>query len=157
MPVFGVVGARGGVGTTLAATNLAVLFSQRGRCMLVDLHNHSGAADLFLGLRGRSSWIDLLDRGGKLQELLQQLAELYPVLVLDVPSANWPVADAALGAADNLLLLTRHDPVAVRNTLRMANALSPRLLSATGLVVNTYAALDRDVTGPGNGDSTGFR
>jgi pilus assembly protein CpaE len=60
MPVITVVGAKGGCGASLVATNLAVALSHHGTTLLVDLHDDGGVDDLLLDLRPDHSWVDLL-------------------------------------------------------------------------------------------------
>jgi pilus assembly protein CpaE len=60
MPVITVVGAKGGCGASLVATNLAVALAHYGTTLLVDLHDDGGVDDLLLDLRPDHSWVDLL-------------------------------------------------------------------------------------------------
>jgi pilus assembly protein CpaE len=61
--VFAFIGAKGGVGTTTAAVNVATELSQAalGRTLLVDLHLAHGDAAVFLGVEPRFSVVDALD------------------------------------------------------------------------------------------------
>ena len=61
--VLAFVGAKGGVGTTTAAVNVATELSQTepSRTLLVDLHLSHGDAALFLGVEPRFSVVDALD------------------------------------------------------------------------------------------------
>jgi pilus assembly protein CpaE len=61
--VFAFIGAKGGVGTTTAAVNVATELSQtaHGRTLLVDLHLAHGDASVFLGVEPRFSVVDALD------------------------------------------------------------------------------------------------
>jgi pilus assembly protein CpaE len=60
--VLALVGAKGGVGTTALATNLAVEIHRRtgGRTLLLDLDVEQGETALFLGMEPRFSLLDLL-------------------------------------------------------------------------------------------------
>lgn len=60
MSVIGIFGARGGVGASLLAANLACALAQRGRSLLLDLHPLTGADDLYLGLGNEQTWVELL-------------------------------------------------------------------------------------------------
>jgi pilus assembly protein CpaE len=66
MPVVAVLGAKGGVGASLVATNLALALNQDGSAMLVDLGTWSPSADLLLDLAPARSWADLLPVAGEL-------------------------------------------------------------------------------------------
>jgi len=60
--VISIFSPKGGVGTTLLATNLAVAFGlgHHRETILVDLNNGSGSADLLLDLSPDRSWTDLV-------------------------------------------------------------------------------------------------
>ena len=61
--VFAFIGAKGGVGTTTAAVNVATELSRAApdRTLLVDLHLAHGDAAVFLGVEPRFSVVDALD------------------------------------------------------------------------------------------------
>ncbi len=61
--VFAFIGAKGGVGTTTVAVNVATELSRTapGRTLLVDLHLAHGDAAVFLGVEPRFSVVDALD------------------------------------------------------------------------------------------------
>ena len=61
--VFAFVGAKGGVGTTTAAVNVATELSRTApaRTLVVDLHLAHGDAAVFLGVEPRFSVVDALD------------------------------------------------------------------------------------------------
>jgi pilus assembly protein CpaE len=66
--VIGIFSAKGGVGKTLLATNLAAAFAlgHRVRTALIDLNPGIGTADLLLDLEPERSWADLRDVIGEL-------------------------------------------------------------------------------------------
>ena len=59
--IIGIFSAKGGVGKTLLATNLAAAFAlgHRVRTALIDLNPGTGTADLLLDLEPERSWQDL--------------------------------------------------------------------------------------------------
>lgn len=61
--VFAFIGAKGGVGTTTTAVNVATELNQAdpGKTLLVDLHLAHGDAAVFLGVEPRFSVVDALD------------------------------------------------------------------------------------------------
>jgi pilus assembly protein CpaE len=75
--VFGFVGAKGGVGTTTVAVNVAAALGGIGkpdRTLLIDLHQAGGDAALFVGVEARFSIVDALDNTHRLdQNLLRSL------------------------------------------------------------------------------------
>jgi pilus assembly protein CpaE len=54
-------GSKGGVGTSLLATNLAACLASLGRVSLLDLTPVAGGDDLLLDLEANKSWADLLE------------------------------------------------------------------------------------------------
>ena len=62
-PVFAFVGAKGGVGTTTTAVNVATTLAKlsSGGALLIDLHLAYGDAAVFLGADGRFSVLDALE------------------------------------------------------------------------------------------------
>jgi pilus assembly protein CpaE len=75
-PVFAFVGAKGGVGTTTTAVNVATALAKlsRGGTLLVDLHLAYGDAAVFLGADARFSLLDALENIHRLDaEFLKSL------------------------------------------------------------------------------------
>jgi pilus assembly protein CpaE len=68
--VFAFLGAKGGVGTTTVATNVATAMSQMagGSTLLIDLHLAYGDAAVFLGTEPRFSVIDALENVHRLDK-----------------------------------------------------------------------------------------
>ncbi len=69
--IFGFVGAKGGVGTTTVAVNVATALgatSKPGRTLLMDLHQTAGDAAIFMGAEPRFSAMDALNNMHRLDE-----------------------------------------------------------------------------------------
>jgi pilus assembly protein CpaE len=68
--VFAFVGAKGGVGTTTLAVNVAMTLSMlsAGRTLFLDLHLTGGDAAVFLGVEPKFSVIDALENAHRLDE-----------------------------------------------------------------------------------------
>jgi pilus assembly protein CpaE len=69
--VIGFVGAKGGVGTTTVAVNMATMLgglSKPGRALLMDLHHAGGDAAVFTGAEPRFSVLDALDNSHRLDQ-----------------------------------------------------------------------------------------
>ena len=64
--VFVFIGAKGGVGTTTAAVNIATALSKIGTTLLIDLHLAGGDAALFLGADPHFSVMDALENTHRL-------------------------------------------------------------------------------------------
>jgi len=60
--VIGIFSAKGGVGKTILATNLAVALGvgHHRKTVLIDLNQGLGTADLLLDLEPENSWQDLI-------------------------------------------------------------------------------------------------
>jgi pilus assembly protein CpaE len=81
--VFGFIGAKGGVGTTTVAVNVAITLgamSKPGRTLLIDLHHGGGDAAVFAGIEPRFSVFNALENTHRLdQNLLRNLvSEVAP-------------------------------------------------------------------------------
>lgn len=70
--VFAFLGAKGGVGTTTLAVNVATALARiaPGRTLLIDLHLAHGDAALFLGAQPRFSVLDALENTHRIDEAL---------------------------------------------------------------------------------------
>jgi pilus assembly protein CpaE len=69
--VFGFVGAKGGVGTTTVAVNVATalgISTKPARVLLMDLHQMGGDAAIFMGAEPRFSVMDALNNMHRLDE-----------------------------------------------------------------------------------------
>jgi pilus assembly protein CpaE len=66
--VFAFVGAKGGVGATTVAVNVATTLSKLGPSLLMDLHVGYGDAAMFLGVEPRFSVTDALENTHRLDE-----------------------------------------------------------------------------------------
>ena len=67
--VFAFVGAKGGVGTTTLATNVATVLAKAGHSVLfVDLHLAYGDAAVYMGVEPRFSIIDALENMSRLDQ-----------------------------------------------------------------------------------------
>ena len=64
--VFVLIGAKGGVGTTTAAVNIATALAKIGSTLVIDLHLAGGDAALFLGADSHFSVIDALENTHRL-------------------------------------------------------------------------------------------
>jgi pilus assembly protein CpaE len=69
-PVFAFIGAKGGVGTTTTAVNVATALSKLSpaRALLIDLHLAYGDASVFLGAEPRYSVLDALQNMHRFDE-----------------------------------------------------------------------------------------
>lgn len=81
--VFGFIGAKGGVGTTTVAVNMAIMLgsmSKPGRTLLIDFHHAGGDAAVFTGTEPRFSVLNALENTHRLdQNLLRNLvSEVAP-------------------------------------------------------------------------------
>jgi Flp pilus assembly CpaE family ATPase len=77
MALISVVGAKGGSGVSLLATNLGVALAAENSCLLIDLNPLLGSDDLLLDIQVERSWFDLLPVAGELTEHHINLAAGY--------------------------------------------------------------------------------
>ena len=93
--VIGIFSAKGGVGKTILATDLAVAFGvgHSRKTALLDLNEGAGSADLLLDLEPDSSWADLLPVIDELtpQQLSLAVTEYRPGidLLASPPEISW--------------------------------------------------------------------
>ena len=69
--VIGFIGAKGGVGTTTVAVNVATMLgpmSKPGRTLLMDLHQSGGDAAVFMGVEPRFSVVHAIENSHRLDE-----------------------------------------------------------------------------------------
>ena len=93
--VFGFVGAKGGVGTTTVAVNVATslaAIAKPGRALIADLHQAGGDAAVFLGAEPRFSILDALQNPQRLdptflRSLVTQVAPNLDLLASSEGSA----------------------------------------------------------------------
>jgi len=100
--VFGFVGAKGGVGTTTVAVNVATSLAsiaKGDRTLLVDLHQAGGDAAVFLGVEPRFSVADALDNAHRLDQTFFRGLVTHPVKDLDLLPAPERAVAAHLDAA----------------------------------------------------------
>jgi len=143
-PVFAFVGAKGGVGTTTTAINVATVLAKLAKSptLLVDLHLAYGDAAVFLGGDARFSLLDALENMHRLlassdrpairpvdvrqvSQVVKFAASQYSYTVLDVPRSDLTVLDS-LDQVSNLVVVANQELATVRNAGRMAAALRSR-------------------------------
>jgi len=83
--VFGFVGAKGGIGTTTVAVNVAAALSALSKprhTLMIDLHKAGGDAAVFVGAEPRFSIIDALENTHRLD------ASFFRTLVVEAPGGD---------------------------------------------------------------------
>jgi pilus assembly protein CpaE len=68
--IFGFVGAKGGVGTTTVAVNVAIALAavEKSRVLLIDMQQGGGDAAVFMGIEPRHSVMDAVENTHRLDE-----------------------------------------------------------------------------------------
>lgn len=74
MTIIAVMSAKGGVGVSLIASNLALALQELGPCLLFDLQDALHYDDLLLNLEASCSWTDLLPVSAELKTSHIELA-----------------------------------------------------------------------------------
>ena len=95
--IFGFVGAKGGVGTTTVAVNVATALGAIGRpdrTLMIDLHQSSGDAGVLLGAEPRFSIVDALENTHRLDQVFLRSLVSRAAPELDLLAA----ADRAVAA-----------------------------------------------------------
>ena len=136
-PVFAFVGAKGGVGTTTTAVNVATVLTKLSKSptLLVDLHLAYGDAAVFLGADARFSLLDALENLHRLDaEFLKSLvvktasglellssADRPPTRVVDMRQLGSVVQLAASQYAYTVLDVPRSDLTVLDNLDQVTN------------------------------------
>lgn len=159
MPSLLIMGAKGGVGTSLFSVNLAILLARRETCVLLDLSALVGGDDLLLNLNAKRSWQDLLPVSAELEARQLSLAAvrhesgLSLIAAPDIPlqedlgtlvegislhakwlvidgEAGWTAAQTSLaGRVDAIVLVATPDPPSLRACARMTHLMEVDNLS----------------------------
>jgi pilus assembly protein CpaE len=107
--VFGIVGAKGGVGTTTVAVNLAVELAQiaPGQTLLIDLQLSHGDAAVMLGVEPRFTVVDALENTHRLDEAVFRglVTRTGAGIDLLASSDTW-TSTSTLGGLRQLIALT---------------------------------------------------
>jgi pilus assembly protein CpaE len=136
--VFGIVGAKGGVGTTTVAVNLAVELAQiEPRFSVVDALENTHRLDeaVFRGLVTRTSaGVDLLASSDKwtsistldgVRQLITLTARLYRYVVLDLPRSGFGTIDV-LGDLARVVVVANQEISTIRHASRLVADLHGR-------------------------------
>ena len=101
--VVGFIGAKGGVGTTTVAVNIATTLGtlgKPGRSLLIDLHQSGGDAAVFMGVEPRFSVLDAIENSHRLdQNFLKSLVTSVTTQTDLLASAERPTVGGRLDAA----------------------------------------------------------
>jgi pilus assembly protein CpaE len=95
--VFAFIGAKGGVGTTTIAVNVATALAKTAprKCLLIDLHLAHGDAALLLGVEPKFSVLDALENHHRLDEAFLRGLVAHSKAGVDLlASAQRPMAGA---------------------------------------------------------------
>lgn len=167
MGALGVIGAKGGVGTSWVAVSLGQLLAGQGSCLLLDSTPLVGCDDLLLDLDVDSSWAELLPVAAELRprhvdlvapihrsglrllaapkratdadlgELVATLSALADVLVVDGDAGFGGRNQGWVAAVDLVILVTTLDPPALRSAQRMVDSTRSGQVPM-GLIVNQW-------------------
>jgi len=147
-----VFGAKGGVGVSTFAANMAVAFAKSGRStLLVDLDLDMGSSAVILGLRPRYSVLDVVKNLHRLdRDLLESLAETHDsgLIVLASPAQPGPGETVTRDQARQMLnFVRRHfDEVVVD----LDRAISPVTIGALETADNVLIVTTPDVASLNN-------
>ncbi len=95
--VFAIIGAKGGVGTTTIAANLAEALAQAlNDALLIDLHVAMGDAAVFLGVEPRFSIVEALENTHRLDEAFFRSLVVHTRSGLDLLASSPSLASGSL-------------------------------------------------------------
>lgn len=161
-----VLGAKGGVGTSLFVTNLALLIARNQECLLLDAQPAHGTDDMLLNMRASRSWFDLLPVASELDPHHLELASMRHGSGLRLLSApekyvesdpsslippltehcQWLLVDGwpcgmrgVVDRFDRGIVLTTLDPPALRGAARATQELDSGGLRHLSLVINQWS------------------
>jgi pilus assembly protein CpaE len=167
MGVLGVIGAKGGVGTSLVAVSLGLMMVPEWSCVLIDASPIIGVDDLLLDRTSDSDWADLLPvaseltqrhldlaapkhptrlrllaapavpRAADLAKLACALADRVDLVIVDGDAGLSSANRAWIPAVDVLAMVTTLDPTALRATRRIVD-LIPHDRNGIGLIINQW-------------------
>lgn len=126
--LIAVIGARGGVGTTTIATNLAAIFAKDLRLptALTDLDPHFGSAALLLDLMPSKGMREALDKPDRVDTLFLERVMLKPFANLSILSAEEPISETIIPQANAGEMIVG----ALREKFRVIIADVPRQMNA---------------------------
>ena len=139
--LIGVIGARGGVGTTTIATNLAAIFAEKYRLptSLVDLDPHFGSVALSLDLEPGRGMRDALEKPDRIDSLFLDRAMVKPLPHLSILSAEEPLHEIAVPHATTgqilFSVLAEKFAVTVADLPRQMNPLTRHVLAHADMIV----------------------
>jgi pilus assembly protein CpaE len=138
--VFAFIGAKGGVGTTTVAVNVATALAKvhPGGTLLIDLHQAYGDAALFLGAEPRFSIVDALENTHRLDEAffrgLVLRTKAGPELLASSERATVPAADVQRVRA-LIEFAARHYRYTILDVPRSDSAMLDALEHATTITI----------------------
>jgi pilus assembly protein CpaE len=137
--VYAVIGAKGGVGATTIAVNLAAALARvLDDALLVDLNFAAGDAAVFLGVEPRFTIAEALENTHRLDEAFLRSLVVRSRAGLDLLGSSPRIAPGSIdsGRLRALLdFLTRYYHAVVLDVPRLDTSLLESLESATGILV----------------------
>jgi pilus assembly protein CpaE len=137
--VFAVIGAKGGVGATTVAVNIAEGMAQTlGDALLIDLHVSTGDAAVFLGVEPRFTVVEALENTHRLDEAFFRGLVVRTRSGLDILGSSPRIAAGALDAQQIRMLIdfaARYYRAVVLDVPRGDPAVVDALESASVLLV----------------------
>lgn len=137
--VYAVIGAKGGVGATTIAVNLAAALARvLDDALLVDLNFAAGDAGVFLGVEPRFTVAEALENTHRLDEAFLRSLVVRSRAGLDLLGSSPRIAPGTVEGVRLRMLLefvTRYYHAVVLDVPRMDSSLFASLDSATGIFV----------------------
>ncbi len=135
MPVFALVGNKGGAGKTTLAMNLAAALGRRGATAVVDADPQGSALQWRAFIADDRAPPVFAPEEGELEDQVAALRRRFVHLVIDCPpSVHAAATDAALRAVDLALVPVQPSPVDLWATVHIERAAAQARMANPGLV-----------------------
>jgi len=124
MPVFALVGNKGGAGKTTLTMNLAAGLARRGSIAILDV-DPQGSALQWRAIAEDDALPSVFDAGGDLIRQSEALENQYDYVLIDCPpSVHAPQTHAALRITDMALIPVQPSPVDMWATMHTERAIA---------------------------------
>jgi chromosome partitioning protein len=133
MPVFAVVGNKGGAGKTTLSVNLASALARHTSVALVDA-DPQGSSLQWRAFAENDSTIPVYEAGDELGQQAQDLLKEYEYVMFDCPpSVLAPQTTTVLGFCELALIPVQPSPIDLWATVHIENAVDQALKTNPGL------------------------